>query len=447
VEAAPPFDRRRALRLSGLFGAVYFLQGLGSPTDGLLAQPVRSLQLDAGWTAGQVADFAGLAALPWVLKPLFGLLSDTVPLAGSHRRSYLIASCAAATLGFAALFAATATPLDPRALLLFLAAATLGVAFADVVVDALMVEVGAPLRLTGRLQSVQWFALYAAGMVAGVVGGWLSAGRERLGFLFSTALAALTLALVLVAVREPRRAAREGAPAPVAAGRHGGLWAALTQPPLPAVAAFLTLWSFNPFGNVVLYVHWTRELGFSEEFYGTTLALLSAGALGAAVAYGTLGRRLSPGRMVHGGILLGVLGNLAYLGVRGPRSAAAASVLVGFCYLTAVLMQLDLAARTCPPRYAGTVFAALMALTNLSLSLAEMLGGRLYDRGSAAYGAETAFAGTIALGALCTASCWALTPWLRAVNRQGGEDDPPTTGATSQTSHHLALDSEGRPAK
>lgn len=32
----------------------------------------------------------GLGAAPWVIKPVYGFLSDTVPIFGYKRRSYLI---------------------------------------------------------------------------------------------------------------------------------------------------------------------------------------------------------------------------------------------------------------------------------------------------------------------------------------------------------------------
>ena len=40
--------------------------------------------------AVQLEFWGGLKALPWVVKPLYGLMSDAVPLLGYHRRSYLI---------------------------------------------------------------------------------------------------------------------------------------------------------------------------------------------------------------------------------------------------------------------------------------------------------------------------------------------------------------------
>jgi hypothetical protein len=45
-----------------------------------------------------------LLALPWTTKPLFGLLSDFVPLFGSRRRNYLLLANGAANEGDSAQF-------------------------------------------------------------------------------------------------------------------------------------------------------------------------------------------------------------------------------------------------------------------------------------------------------------------------------------------------------
>src|SRR5947209_15284293 len=81
-----------AWRLGLLFGAIYFLQGIGEPTDGLIAQPLRSLLKGWGRSAGEITAFSALLALPWTFKPIYGLLSDFVPLFGTRRKGYLILS-------------------------------------------------------------------------------------------------------------------------------------------------------------------------------------------------------------------------------------------------------------------------------------------------------------------------------------------------------------------
>jgi hypothetical protein len=72
----------------------------------------------------------------------------------------------------------------------------MGIAFGDVLVDALMIETGQPLGLTGRLQSAQWTAANAAMLLTGVVGGYVSAiGRPDGALLFCAALWGVSLLL------------------------------------------------------------------------------------------------------------------------------------------------------------------------------------------------------------------------------------------------------------
>lgn len=424
---------RPARGLVVLFAVVYFAQGLGSPTDGLLVLPVYALLEREGFGAQSMATFMGIAALPWALKPLLGLVCDRFAVFGRRRKSWLALASGASAAAFAGLFAVhEAAPASEggQALWLVLAllvTATLGVAWADVATDAAMVEAGRPLGITGRLQAVQWAAMYAATLVAGVVGGWLAGdGRMGLAFAVSGALAAIACALAVFGMRE--------APAPRGVRvSFDGLWAALRTPPLPAVAAFLALWSFNPFGNTVLYVHWTGALGFDELFYGWTLSALGLGALTASAAYGALARRLSSRALVQLTIVFGIGATLWYAGVDGPIGALLASFAVGFCYLVATLTQLELAARACPPAWAGTIFAGLMAATNVSSTAGDALGGAIYDAGAPHLGARGVFALLVVLGCASSAVCWLLVPWLARDEARARLDDAERDDETVST--------------
>jgi hypothetical protein len=69
--------------LGTLFGLLYVVQGIVEPTDGLLSQPIKSLLRNWGYAAASTAWFISLLSLAWAIKPLYGLLTDFVPLAGS----------------------------------------------------------------------------------------------------------------------------------------------------------------------------------------------------------------------------------------------------------------------------------------------------------------------------------------------------------------------------
>lgn len=410
AEPSSPTSRREILGLSVLFAGLYFVQGIAEPTAGLIAQPVQSLLNSRGYSTEEIARFCALLALPWSLKPLFGLLTDFVPLAGTRRRSYLLAATAATVV---ALLLLTIPPVlrgSVGLLFALLLLATTGVAVTDVVVDALMVEKGQQSGMTGRFQSIQWAAGSLPLIVTGSLGGYLSQHKQQeTGFLICAVATAASFLLVLAFVREPRQTRSRDS----LRGAIAGLWRIARSPAILAIGGFLFLWSFNPFAAEILYLHSTNVMRFSDQFYGHTQSFMGVSYVVASITYGLYCRRVPFRWLVHASILLGVLSTLAYWGMHDHTSAIVVTLAVGFTYMTALLIQLDLAAQVCPPEAAGTTFALLMALTNLSTSVATVLGGSLYERWSTQWGPHRAFHVLVGCGAAFTAGCWLLVPILR----------------------------------
>jgi MFS family permease len=401
---------QQILPLAFLFGTLYFVQGISEPTEGLIAQPVRSMLDSWGHTTAQVAAFGMILSLPWTLKPLFGLISDFVPLFGLRRKSYLIATSILAFAGLIVLYLWPPEKGSYLSLLAILLIPTTAVAFADVVIDALMVEKGQPLGITGRLQSIQWGALYGATILTGTVGGQLTAAhRQDWGFLICAVAMIPALIISIFFVHE-----KKIPPLP----RHWRTevqeaWQATMNPQLLAVAAFIFLWNFNPFSSTILQLHMRHHLKFDDEFYGYTVSLQAIAAVLGCITYGLIGRHFPRRTLAHGSIVLGILSTISYWLMENERTAIEISIAVGFIYMIALLIQLELAARVCPPRVAGTVFALLMSISNLAVSLSTGLGGFLYDEGIKWFDSSTiSFNVLVAIGASFTACCWLLTPWL-----------------------------------
>jgi MFS family permease len=405
-----PATREQTAALLMLFGAMYFIQGIAEPTEGLLAQPVRTMLDSWGKTTAQIGVFMALLGLPWSIKPLYGLLTDAVPFLGTRRRGYLLVTTAATVLGMAWVYF---FPVPSGAIWLLLAlmlVPSIGIAFSDVCIDAYMIEKGQPRGLTGQLQSVQWACLYGSGLLVGVVGGYLSEhGLQETGFLICAVATLASLALVWTRVREPSVRRQPGQLREAAAA----LLQTAKNPALQAAAAFLFLWCFNPFNLTVLQMYATKELGLGEQFYGGTRSLFAAGSIAGSIAYAFYCRRVPFHWLIHGSIVAGALSTLGYAAMNGPTSAAVVSVAVGFFYMTGNMVTLDLSARTSPLVTCGTTFALLMALMNFSVSLSTALGGWLYDEWGELWGRTTAFQLLVVTGAAFTCGCWLLVPVLQ----------------------------------
>ncbi|MBI3796393.1 MAG: hypothetical protein HY268_05395, partial [Deltaproteobacteria bacterium] len=160
ARAIQPLRHREVRGYAIFFALIYFVQGSIDLTSGLASQPVQYfLKDDMRLTAAQSGFFFAIVGLGWMIKPVYGLLSDFLPLAGYQRKGYLVLMSA---LGTASWLTLAFFPAGYYLVLIFLTLCAATLAFCDVMTDALMVEVGQPLGLTGSFQAVQWASINLA---------------------------------------------------------------------------------------------------------------------------------------------------------------------------------------------------------------------------------------------------------------------------------------------
>ena len=390
-----PFKTPEAERLAIFFAVVYFAQGMWS----LPVQTLTMVFKDRGLSSSAVADFLLLSTLPWLIKPLYGLLSDFVPLFGFRRKSYLLlTSGLASATGFA--LALTAEHSFWRLALLYTAMG-FGLAFTDVLTDAVMVETGKPRRLTGAFQAVQWAAISVATLAVGALGGFLAETRSlHRAFLIAACFPLVSFAMAATVLRE-RRARSEAAA--IRASWHS-IREAATHRDVWVVAAFIFCFDFSPsFGPAFLYYQ-TDVLQFSQRFIGVLGSLQAAAGILGAVIYAPLSRRVTLKRLVVVGIGLGVATTGGYLVYRGPVSAVIVDSAWGMIGMIVQLTILDLAAKASPRKVEGTVFALFASVYNASVQLSTNVGSRLYE--------ALGFTPLVLISAGVTALAWLMVPLL-----------------------------------
>jgi MFS family permease len=395
-----PFQTPDSRRLAVLFAVVYFAQGMYGLPDQAIAIGFK----EQGLTADLVANFFLLASIPWFIKPLYGLISDFLPLFGRRRKSYLLLTSALACI--AGLIAGLSAQHGYWWLALLYTTMGFGLAFNDVLTDALMVENGKRQGLTGAFQSVQWASVTAASILVGLLGGHFAEhGDLHAAFTVAALFPLLVLLMGAFFVRE----AHAGAERAEFLRTWAGVRAGLGERSVWLVAAFIFLFNFSPsFGPAFLYYQ-TDVLGFSQQYIGVLSSISSAASVAGAFIYAPLSRLMPLRRLINIAIGLSVLATLAYLLYRGTISALAIHIVWGATGMVTTLAFLDLAAKACPQRVEATFFALLMSIFNLGTQAAQNVGAHLYT----AFGeGPSAYTWLVTISTAATAAVWLLVPFV-----------------------------------
>ncbi|KAL9410626.1 hypothetical protein AB3S75_044408 [Citrus x aurantiifolia] len=371
---------------------VYFVQGV----LGLARLAVNFyLKDDLHLDPAETAVISGFSSLPWLIKPLYGFISDSLPLFGYRRRSYLVLSGLLGALSWS-LMATIVESKYSAALSILLG--SLSVAFSDVVVDSMVVERarGESQSVSGSLQSLCWGSSAFGGIVSSYFSGSM-VDAYGVRFVFGvTALLPLITSGVAVLVKEQqvlgpsrRQNLPLGDPSFFESSKQNmfQLWEAVKQPNVFLPTLFVFLWQATPHSDSAMFYFTTNELGFTPEFLGRVKFVTSvASLLGVGLYNGFLKnvplRKIFLANTIFG-TALGMTQVFLVTGLNRKFGISDEWFAIGDSLILTVLSQasfmpvLVLAARLCPEGMEATLFATLMSISNGGSVLGGLLGAGL----------------------------------------------------------------------
>jgi MFS family permease len=406
-------DRAAVRRLLWFFALVYLVEGVGQ-IGGLIAQPLSFYLKEVhGWAALQVTAFLAVFNFPWIIKPVYGLLSDFVPIFGYRRKSYLVIANIVAMAAYL-----WSTQINaPGELVWALQLTAYAMAISSTVCGAVLVENGQRLGESGRFVNQQWLWFNAAAMISAIGGGqlvqWLppATALHTAALIVAAAPAAVLLGTLLLIKEEPARL-------DAGALRNSilGLADALKKRELWIIGSFLFFYYFSPGFATPLYYALTDDLKFPQGFIGILGSITSAGWIAGAVLYPRLFEPMSSRRLLNVSIALGTATALAYLLLVNETSAVILSFCSGFAAMLATVATVTLAADYCPPRTEGFSFAVMMSLINLATSSGDIIGSYLFD-----HLFHHRLTPLILVSAAFTAFAFVLVPLLRLGDKRQGQ--------------------------
>lgn len=395
--------------------AAYLTQGVAQHFC-LIAQPLEFYLLkNQHYSAAQVTWFLSVLMIPWIVKPVFGVLSDFYPLAKTRRKSYLLIAAAVATAGFAGLAVLTTQPvLLLNSMLATLVATSAAMALSTVVLCALVAaESHKQPALSRVLFSLQAGAYYAASIGCGLLGGYLCQKLQPADALRFAALccAAATAIVFFFSLKLEETAV--GARQSLRSYRRL-VWATVRSRKFIAVAAFTFLWNLSPSFGTPLYFYFTQHLKFDQAFIGQLAAVNSFGMLCGAGLFRLLTIWLPcPRKQAVTAVVAGVLSNLGYLLCTDAQSAVVLEFARGLTAMVAILTIYGYAADVCPKRITATTVGLVIAVYNLGSQLGAIVGANAFT-----YWAHGMIQPLAVLSAAFTAACLIAAKYLPEIGQR-----------------------------
>lgn len=360
---------------------VYFVQGI----LGLARLGVSFfLKDELGMSPAEVSVLLGIVAIPWIIKPLFGFISDGLPIFGYRRRPYLILSGLLGTLSWIALATIVHTPLAATGAI---ALSSLSVAIGDVIVDSLVVERARheSIHNIGSLQSASWGASALGGLITAYLGGFLLEKFPPQTIFLITATFPLITTVVAGLITEEF----QGQPSnwQTVKSQIKNLRQAITQKSIWLPTAFIFVWQATPTADSAFFFFTTNELGFQPEFLGRVRLVTSIASLLGIWLFQRFFKSVPFRTIFFWSTIISTLLGMTMLllvthtnrtlGIDDHWFSLGDSLILTVMGQIAYMPVLILAARLCPPGVEATLFALLMSISNLAGLISYQLGGVL----------------------------------------------------------------------
>ena len=400
--------------------AVYFVQGvLGLSRLAVSFYFKDELHL----SPADAGVLLSLSSLPWLVKPLYGFLSDGFPLFGYRRRSYLFLS---GLLGCMSWIAFGTIVHDVSSALVCVIAGSASVAISDVVADSIVVEqsrvineestatqqkgdmyaldyIEEPVRaassseqLTSNsadLQSLCWGSAAVGGILSAYFSGsLLQVVTPQQVFLITSIFPLLTACSALLIDEKPLSSGNNNTKNGVSitdfmssvSVQVSDLWTTISRKSLYLPVLFIFLWQATPSAESAMFYFTTNDLKFQPELLGQIRLASSVASLLGVIGYRSWLKAISIKDVIVWSTIISVPLGLTQtlltshynrvLGIPDALFALIDTVVLTVLGQVAFMPVLALAASLCPPGIEGTLFAALMSVYNASGALSGELG-------------------------------------------------------------------------
>ncbi|MDD5044210.1 MAG: MFS transporter [Candidatus Omnitrophica bacterium] len=356
---------RKLFWVFALSSAVYFTQGIeGLPSQGLFYYLKETLH----FSPEKIMVINSIVLSAWLIKPIIGYVIDN----SFSKKIWIFISLALDII--TVLFIGLLNMPIFILIAVLLMNSTNG-AFRDVSADGIMCVEGKIHKATGRIQSVQWIAISASGLITGLVGGIIAQKWDyRVAFLF---LIPIYILVGLIASFYQETPALNGQ------NKNNSLFAhlkeLLTDKNLIIVALFIFLYKYSPsFGTPLFFIQ-RDAFKWGKVWIGALATIGTIFEISGALLYYKFSQKIKMKQWLFFSVFLGAVTTLSYL-YYTPVTAVIYNVFYSFIGMFIFLMVMDFMARNTTKGFEATSFALLCSVSNLALVTSNLSGAFLLPK-------------------------------------------------------------------
>jgi PAT family beta-lactamase induction signal transducer AmpG len=352
-----------------MFGLLYFVQGAALAYFRNFQKPYLS---GLGIDPDIIGLLTSILLLPFILKIFIGMLSDRVNLLGfGHRKPYIILGLLLAVIAFGG----AGFVLPDRNLLLFailIVTGSFSVALFDSTTDGLAIDTTPPQE-QGTVQGTMVGGRAMGFIILSLVFGALVQGQGYRVVFLIIAVGMLLPLLWVFRIREPQQRVAE---------QHfqWSAFSTLLKPFFLIFGTYAIVYSIASFGiDGLVTLFMSDHFNAPETLIGQYGALRGVGAVIGAIGGGLLIDRLGRQRSAYGAAIIICLGAVLIGAASSLNFLLALGLLWGLAWGFQETVFVALAMGLTDTRIAASMFAVMMALSNLGTAIGEGVATGLTD--------------------------------------------------------------------
>ena len=347
----------------------------------------------------ELTTITSITAIPWIIKPLYGFISDTYPFFGYKRKSYLILSSLLGSISWIIManFVSLINmgQMETGIITLinsvsFVTLSFIGFAFSDVLLDAIAVSKTREQNNTGSIQTIFWVSSLLGSIISSYFSGYLLQNYGTVFVFYLSAVFPLITVVISVFIKEPLNYKLQYSRADtiqLLKIKIKKILNTLSQKTILYPLLLLMISNAMPKISTTLFYYEVNKLGFQPEFFGMIGSASSIASLFGIVLYNQQLKSIQLRAILKWTCILNViLGMLPLIlvthinrliGIPDTWFAILDDIVLSIFSQISNMPILVLAAQICPSGIEGMLYATITSANNLSNNIGKLLGGLL----------------------------------------------------------------------